>query len=1163
MADHARSADADSGAIRHKDDVATMSAPIERLLPAVPAPAAPGTNDLAALAALADALASVSGANSGFEALADRLPLFVLRLDREGRIRWLNSVLAERIGSRAANLIGRPWPSFFTVSLERSKVYARVLEGEAVPVPGLELSLAGRSYQLDVEYRPARGADGCIDGILIVAENCVHARSGPASPIERRFEMLAECARDVLAVVTAEGLVTYVNGAVRDLMDQEPETLIGRQAFDFVHPDDVAPVAERLGSLVAGSPAVSAAPLEYRVLHRDGSWRWVETALAPLEDAGRDDRVFAVVRDVHERRLMREALRVSEERHRIATQAMNGVICEWDLATGRVERTHGMASWLGGNEEAMPATLEDWLARIHPDDRADCAIVPQQLDVTEPFESAYRMRTEAGDYASLWQRSIIVRDAGGRPQRILGFIVNRTTDSRMRAMLETTERTAKIGGWEQCFVTGRIYWTAQVYELHDLAADGDALEPASTRRFLPQQSQPVIDAAIEAARRDGRPFDIETEMVSATGRSWWARIVGEVERDAGNTPIRVFGAIQDITERKQADLELRTKTHWLEIALATARMSAWNLELATGCISTAVRSATLRHMIRPPTSLSDLYANIHPDDRGEVTAALERAVKGDDDFQVEYRTRMLDGRWAWKSSVARVQRDTDGSAVALTGGTQDVTERKRAELALRESERMLRQVTETSTDYLTLVDRHLLIRFTNRRIGTVSTHEAEGLPIAQFIPAAAVPRALACMRHVLATGRPDRYSLELPAVSGRLRHFEFRVGPVTDGDRIVGLVINGSDVTEHIIAERAIATQAMMLESMLEGVAVIDDVQRIEITNPAFDRMFGYSRGGLTGMDIAVISAAADDERDRWLEHLSSKLADSEALPVEFEGLRQDESTFAVAGILTRFNVAGREHRLAVLHDVSERKALEREILEASNREQQRIGADLHDGLGQELTGIALMLRSVAGRLATDCPHLLPEVDSITRLVSGAVESTRALARGLSPVTLERRGLLDALESLAMRARDTYGIDVDFRASLPVDVELESTLADHLYRIAQEALTNAMRHGRASAIRIRLAARDGRVRLEVADNGTGLPQGALDAPGIGLKIMQYRASIVRGEVRFERNGRQGTRVVCECPLAASGHSSTRPKRPGVRRRTHLGRLRRTQRRNEE
>jgi signal transduction histidine kinase len=218
-----------------------------------------------------------------------------------------------------------------------------------------------------------------------------------------------------------------------------------------------------------------------------------------------------------------------------------------------------------------------------------------------------------------------------------------------------------------------------------------------------------------------------------------------------------------------------------------------------------------------------------------------------------------------------------------------------------------------------------------------------------------------------------------------------------------------------------------------------------------------------------------------------------------------------------------------VVQDVSERKALERAILEASNREQYRIGNDLHDGLGQELTGIALMLKGVAARMAKEHPAVLPDIDSIARLVSNAVESTRALARGLSPVNLERGGLIDALEGLAMHARDLYSTKVTFTHQVRSKVQIPAELGNHFYRIAQEAVTNAVRHGQAGEINIALSTVRGKVRMSITDDGCGIPLDAVDKPGMGLKIMQHRAQITGGTVRFENQSR-GTRVVCESPI---------------------------------
>jgi two-component system sensor kinase FixL len=456
----------------------------------------------------------------------------------------------------------------------------------------------------------------------------------------------------------------------------------------------------------------------------------------------------------------------------------------------------------------------------------------------------------------------------------------------------------------------------------------------------------------------------------------------------------------------------------------------------------------------------------------------------------------------------------------------------------------LRELIASVPDYVLVLDRRLRVLLANRGVGRRGAHELAGLAVTEFLPPDLHPQALAAMHRVLATGQVDGYSATLD--DGESRHFDIRVSPIRSQQQIVAIVMIASETTEQVRAERAIATQARMIESMLEGVAVVSEQAVIEITNPAFDTMFGYRRGELIGRAMTTLAGWPFEQPERW-----QQLADPQgqgSVRVEFDGLRSDGTHFAAAGLLSRFDVAGRHHCLVVLQDVSERKHLERAILQAVNREQYRIGNDLHDGLGQELTGIALMLRGVAGRLSSEYAPILPEIEGITRLVNNAIESTRALARGLSPVNLERGGLSDALDGLAMHAAELYGVQIVCTHRVKTIRPLGAELANHLYRIAQEAVRNAVRHGRARTIRLHLHGARAKVRLTVTDDGTGMPVDAVDAAGMGLKIMQYRARILGGEVRFERVEPQGTRIVCECPL----EPLVQPVRaPRARRRSRL------------
>lgn len=459
----------------------------------------------------------------------------------------------------------------------------------------------------------------------------------------------------------------------------------------------------------------------------------------------------------------------------------------------------------------------------------------------------------------------------------------------------------------------------------------------------------------------------------------------------------------------------------------------------------------------------------------------------------------------------------------------------------------MRQLIGAVAEFVFVVDRGLRVLIANRGMGERTAKQLEGTLITDFFPESLQARALSTMHRVLATGQVDGYATETDGSDGQSRHFDVRVSPLRSEQKIVGLALVTTETTEQVRAERAIATQARMIESMLEGVAVINEQGVIEITNPAFDTLFGYRRGELIGRNMAQLAGWPFEQPERW-QQLPAKQGRS--MQVEFDGRRADASHFAASGVLSRFEVVGRNHSLLVLQDVSERKQLERAILQAVSREQYRIGNDLHDGLGQELTGIALMLRGLAGKVTTEYPSILPEIEGITRLVNSSIESTRALARGLSPVNLERGGLSDALEGLAMHASELYNVSVSCTHRVKTIRPLSAELANHLYRIAQEAVRNAVRHGQARSIRLHLHGARAKVRLTITDDGVGMPADAVDAPGMGLKIMRYRARILGGEVRFERGTpdvtakgtKPGTRIVCECPLEPAADAS-RPRRP--------------------
>jgi signal transduction histidine kinase len=246
------------------------------------------------------------------------------------------------------------------------------------------------------------------------------------------------------------------------------------------------------------------------------------------------------------------------------------------------------------------------------------------------------------------------------------------------------------------------------------------------------------------------------------------------------------------------------------------------------------------------------------------------------------------------------------------------------------------------------------------------------------------------------------------------------------------------------------------------------------------------------------------------------------------------------AATLVRTRAARARHTDSLLPatatDFAELAWLEREVVHVADREQERIGNDLHDSLGQELTGIALILKSVLGTLENEGSRACPDVEQLVALVSGVINSTRELARGLFPVSAEPGALAAALEMLTVQATARLHVRTVFIDACKFTLHLDSAAATHLYRIAQEALTNAVRHGGASRIAVRLAMTKDELKLTIDDNGCGfgrVPNGA--SAGLGMTIMRYRARMAGVELAFETLAAGGARVSCKCPITAAAH----------------------------
>lgn len=328
--------------------------------------------------------------------------------------------------------------------------------------------------------------------------------------------------------------------------------------------------------------------------------------------------------------------------------------------------------------------------------------------------------------------------------------------------------------------------------------------------------------------------------------------------------------------------------------------------------------------------------------------------------------------------------------------------------------------------------------------------------------------------------------------------------------------------TERQLAESE-ARLSGIVRSAMDAIFTIDTDHRIIFLNPAAERMFGCSVqdvGRPLQQFIPRLSPLMENAFPAQTES-----SDNQVARFETYGKRKDGSTFPLEISGAIMSIDGRTFMTFIARDTTERQRLEKEILEISNREQQRIGQDLHDGLGQQLTGIELMSQVLAKKLKDKNHREAERAASIASMVRETITQARSLAMGLSPVSLEDSGLMNALQQLSASLRHVFEVSCQFVCDPPVMIS-DTHIATHLYRIAQEATHNAVKHGHAKHIVIQLAKADASLSLTIQDDGVGIPSSLDQTSGMGLRIMNYRSGMIGGTLKIKRNEGKGTTVLC-------------------------------------
>lgn len=332
-------------------------------------------------------------------------------------------------------------------------------------------------------------------------------------------------------------------------------------------------------------------------------------------------------------------------------------------------------------------------------------------------------------------------------------------------------------------------------------------------------------------------------------------------------------------------------------------------------------------------------------------------------------------------------------------------------------------------------------------------------------------------------------------------------------------------------AEAALQQERHVLSAILDTVGalvvVLHPDGRIARFNRACEQLSGLSCDQVEGQRLPDLFKAPDEAAgfDAALGDLAAGRSTGDCETTWRTPLGARRISWS-STVLTRPDGAP-EYLIATGTDITERRRLQKTVLEIGDRQQRRIGQDLHDGLGQHLTGISFMGRVLERKLVEQGRPESADADKIVGLVNEAINKTRELSRGLLSMAAGRHGLEPALRQIASDVEDLFGITCRFDCIEAVQVDDEQA-ATHLCHIVREAVANAIRHGGARDVSVELSIDDGSGVLAIRDDGAGFP-GTPNPSGMGLQIMRYRASMIGGTLQIDRGGRGRTAIVCRFP----------------------------------
>jgi len=652
--------------------------------------------------------------------------------------------------------------------------------------------------------------------------------------------------------------------------------------------------------------------------------------------------------------------------------------------------------------------------------------------------------------------------------------------------------------------------------------------------------------------RTGKPVHLELPFPNPKGPRDYYEGDYIPKRNAAGKVDGVIGYFRNVTERHRMEDSLREAMQFNQQVVNCAREGivvndrdlkylVWNpfMEEITGMPAAEVIG-------RHPQELFPFLKT------SGVIDQRKRILAGELPPPVEVRFNMpRSGRSGWAINTSSPLLNTQGEIIGVIGVVHDITVSKLAAENLRREKEFSENIIATAQIIiLNLDDDARIVRF-NPYLEQLSGYRLEEVQgknwFKVFLPDTDWKRIRSRFKNAL-TGDSTRGTINhIRCKDGTLRLISWNDTRLKDeAGRTIGLVAFGQDITERQQAEEALRKSEERYRVLFDAssdalMTLSPPAWSFTACNATTVAMF-RARDDRQFLAVTPWELSPEFQPDGQPSRLAALAAIEQALQrgrhfMEWRHRRFDGGEFPAMISLTRVELAGQVFLQATVRDITERLRLEQEVLSISERECRRIAEDLHDGLGQVLFGATCLVKSLRLDLDKQSRPEAEPLERIQRVINGALVQARQLAKGLHPVAAELNGLMVALGELAGQTRELFGIRCDFEGREPLMIA-DNTVATHLFRIAQESITNAIKHGRATHIRIGLSQSPAQIQLTIKDNGRGLSTGRSKTSGMGMNIMHYRARMIGGSLTIRPGPRGGTLVQCSVHQPQAKHAKS-------------------------